>query len=112
MNIDILTTDTFDRDFRRLAKRHHSLPDDLRGFVADLRAQKIVGTELSPSVYKYRMAIKSKGRGKSGGARVITYEVLLEKTDRVIYLLTLYDKTDRSTITPGEIATLRQRARL
>ncbi len=105
MNIEILTTQDFDRDFRRLAKRHRSLPDDLRGFIDDLRKQKIVGVELSPSVFKYRMAIRSKGQGKSGGARIISYEVLLKEIEKVVYLLAIYDKSDRENISNSEIKT-------
>lgn len=103
MNIEILTTKEFDRDFRRLAKRHRSLPDDLRGFVDDLRMQKIAGVELSPSIFKYRMAIKSKGQGKSGGARIISYEILLQEKGKTIYLLAVYDKSDRENISDSEI---------
>lgn len=104
MNIKILTTKDFDRDFRRLEKRYRSLPDDLRGFIDDLRNQKIVGVELSPTVFKYRMAIKSKGRGKSGGARIISCEILLKEIEKVVYLLAVYDKSDRENISDTEIS--------
>ena len=109
MAAEILTTEDFDRDFRRLAKRHRSLPQDLRGFITDLAENRVRGAELSPQVYKYRMGIKSKGGGKSGGARIISYEVILEQTDKTIYLLTIYDKTDRSSISASEIKDLRKR---
>ncbi|MCM1532134.1 MAG: type II toxin-antitoxin system RelE/ParE family toxin [Bacteroides sp.] len=112
MNIDILTTEDFDRDFRRLAKRHRSLPQDLKKFRNELLDQKISGIELSPSVFKYRMGISSKGGGKSGGARIISYEILVEKTEKNVYLLTIYDKSDRENIPAHEIADLRKRAGL
>ena len=56
------------------------------------------GTELSPGIRKIRMAIKSKGGGKSGGARVITYNVLTKELDGDVYLLEIYDKSDASTV--------------
>lgn len=42
------------------------------------------------------MAIKSKGKGKSGGARVITYNFITEEKDGNIVLLLIYDKEDAS----------------
>ena len=54
------------------------------------------------------MAITSKGKGKSGGARIITLTVLVSTTDTDLWLLTLYDKSERETITDSEIAELRR----
>ena len=51
-----------------------------------------------PGIRKIRMAIKSKGRGKSGGARVITYTVVVTENEGIIYLMDIYDKADYSTI--------------
>ena len=112
MNIDVQTTADFDRAFRRLAKRHRSLPQDLNQFVAGLRTQSISGTEIAPDVYKYRMGIRSKQSGKSGGARIITYEVVMAQRDKTITLLTIYDKSDQSSISQSEIDDLRHRAGL
>lgn len=44
------------------------------------------------------MAITSKGRGKSGGARVITYTVVTMETEGRVYLMNVYDKSDFSTV--------------
>ena len=46
------------------------------------------------------MAIGSKGKGKSGGARVIT---LLKVIDKVVYLAAIYDKSERASITDKEL---------
>ncbi len=56
------------------------------------------GTELSPGIRKVRLTIGSKGRGKSGGARVITFTYLVDEKDGVVILLLLYDKADASSI--------------
>ena len=56
------------------------------------------GTELSPGIRKVRLTISSKGRGKSGGARVITFTYLVNEKDGVVILLLLYDKADASSI--------------
>jgi mRNA-degrading endonuclease RelE of RelBE toxin-antitoxin system len=49
------------------------------------------------------MAIASKGKGKSGGARVITYIYIQEKT---VYLLSIYDKSDHTSISDAVIRDL------
>lgn len=54
--------------------------------------------ELSPGIRKIRMSITSKGKGKSGGARVITYTVVAAETEGSVYLMNIYDKSDFSTV--------------
>lgn len=56
------------------------------------------GVEIAPNVRKVRMAIGSKGRGKSGGARVITLNALVTEQDGTVYLLLVYDKADASNV--------------
>ena len=53
--------------------------------------------------FKIRMAISSKGKGKSGGARVITYFYI---NDETVYLLSIYDKSDNESISDNEIRDL------
>ena len=52
------------------------------------------------------MSIKSKGKGKSGGARVITYNITIAEDNIDITLLTIYDKSEKTTITDKEIKDL------
>lgn len=54
--------------------------------------------ELSPGIRKIRMVIASKGKGKSGGARVITYTIIATEMEGRIYLMNIYDKSDFSTV--------------
>ncbi len=98
MNFEIQTTNYFDAEAKRLAKRHRSFIDDLKDFQESLLANPYQGTELSPGIRKIRMAIGSKGRGKSGGARVITLTYLVNAQDGVVILLLIYDKADASNI--------------
>lgn len=98
MNFETLTIPHFDRAVKTLAKRHKSLKDDLKSLRESLEKNPFQGIELSPGIRKIRMAIASKGKGKSGGARVITYTVLASEVNGKIYLLDIYDKTDYSTI--------------
>lgn len=98
MNFEIQTTNYFDAEAKRLAKRHRSFIDDLKDFQESLLANPYQGTELSPGIRKIRMAIGSKGRGKSGGTRVITLTYLVNAQDGVVILLLIYDKADASNI--------------
>ena len=77
MNLEIIRSDYFTKEFKRLAKRYRSLIDDYEAFLDNLRLNPLQGDEIAPHVRKIRMAITSKGRGKSGGARVITFNALV-----------------------------------
>lgn len=98
MSFEIQTTSHFDNEAKRLAKRHRSFIDDLQDFQEELLKNPYQGTELSPGIRKIRLTINSKGRGKSGGARVITFTYLVDEKDGVVILLLLYDKADASSI--------------
>ena len=98
MSFEIQTTSYFDTEAKRLAKRHRSFIDDLEDFQKNRLKNPYQGTELSPGIRKIRLTIDSKGRGKSGGARVITFTYLVDEKDGVVILLLLYDKTDASSI--------------
>jgi len=112
MNVEIDTSADFDRDFHKLRKRHKSIVKDLQKFVEQLQKQSISGKEITAGVFKYRMAVTSKGKGKSGGVRIISCEILLCSELKNITLLSIYDKSDRSSITGSEIRDLLKRAGL
>lgn len=98
MIFDIVPTSRFERSFKALIKRHRSLGKDILGFTDSLRSNPFQGDELSPGIRKIRMVIASKGSGKSGGARVITYTVITAETTGEVFLLDIYDKSDYSTV--------------
>ena len=98
MSFRIVPTPTFAKSLKALAKRHKSIKEDMEKFRKSLEENPLQGTELIPGVRKIRMAIKSKSGGKSGGARVITYNVLATEQDGVVYLLEVYDKSEYSTV--------------
>lgn len=97
MNYSITTSSYFDVAAKKLAKKYPSFKDDLVNFGKSLLENPKQGTELALGIRKIRMAIKSKGKGKSGGARVITYNFITHEMDREIVLLLIYDKEDAST---------------
>lgn len=100
---EVVLTAFFKRRYKELAKRHRSLNTDVLALVASLEDQPVQGTAIGKDCYKIRLAISSKASGKSGGARVITYVRLLRGK---VYLLTIYDKTDRDTLTTKELLEL------
>ena len=46
------------------------------------------------------MPITAKGKGKSGGARVITHIKIIANT---VYLTSIYDKSEKSSISANEL---------
>ena len=80
---------------RPLLKRHRSLAKDLLKLEKELELRPNTGTGPGHGLYKVRLAIISKGKGKSGGGRVITF---LVTEDAEVYLLSIYDKSDHDTV--------------
>lgn len=108
MNCRITVTNGFLKELKRLAKKYRSIKEDVAQLGKSLKATPTQGADLGNGIRKVRMAIASKGKGKSGGARVITYTVLLAATETEIKLLTIYDKSEKSNITDAEIQELRK----
>ena len=104
--VDILYSAAFVRNMKRLAKKYKSFLSDLARFRKDLIENPAMGVDLGNGVRKIRMAVKSKGKGKSGGVRVITFNVIINETDAKITLLTVYDKSEQETISDKEIRIL------
>lgn len=104
--VNIFYSSEFRKEIKRLVKKYRSLPEDLIELRTRLMENPLEGADLGFGVRKVRMSIKSKGKGKSGGARVITYNITTEEENINITLLTIYDKSERSTITDKEIKEL------
>jgi hypothetical protein len=111
MSYQLRTIKTFDNELKQLSKRHHSLKADILQLGKELQENPLVGADLGHGVRKVRLAITSKGGGKSGGARVITHtDVVTETRDGVVYFLSIYDKSDQSTISDKRIKELLKEA--
>ena len=87
-------TEEFLRQAKRLAKRYHSLADDLDDLQQELIKNPNIGDSLGGGKRKIRLGVKSKGGGKRGGLRVITLNIVVETTDTCVNLLTIYDKKE------------------
>ena len=82
------------------------MANDYERLLNEIEGNPHLGTDLGGGLRKIRMAITSKGRGKSGGARVITFTVVVSVAEAEINLLYIYDKAERSSISKKEIAQL------
>ena len=98
MNYRIIPQKHFLKELKRLAKKYHSLKQDLQ-----LSSNPSAGIDLGCGIRKIRMAIGSKNKGKSHGARVITYTYTVNDTEGIINLIYIYDKEESESITDNEI---------
>jgi mRNA-degrading endonuclease RelE of RelBE toxin-antitoxin system len=100
MNYNVLPIPPFDRQLKRLSKKYPSLKQEFFELIENLEKNPEQGTSLGKNCYKIRLAISSKGKGKSGGARVITNFVIADET---VYLLSIYDKSEKENLTNKEL---------
>ena len=105
MSYSVITTDNFDREAKRLAKKYKSLKTDLMELFEELAINPQIGTHLGNNIYKIRLAIESKGKGKRGGARIIS---IVQAIDTNVFLFSIYNKGDKDTISDKEIQELLQ----
>lgn len=103
MNCRIELTEIFLRRMKMLAKRYKSLKQDLERLQAELRENPYMGADMGNRLHKVCLAIASKGKGKRGGARVITYTLSVQADEVEITLLTIYDKSDQESISDREL---------
>ena len=110
MSVSIITTDNFRREAKKLIKKYRSLRDELQQLSEELEENPKLGTLITENVYKIRLAVKSKGKGKSGGLRIITYvDVEIQEIDEdntIVYLLSIYDKSDYENISDKQLKSL------
>jgi len=108
MNYRVIITKNFEKQARRLTKKFPSLKKDLERLENLLINNQPLGTPIGKNAYKIRFAVKSKGKGKRGGMRIITYlelDLLIDELTNV-YLLTIYDKSETENITNSELLQL------
>lgn len=88
-----------------MSKKYPPLKDEYFSLIESLEQNPEQGTNLGNNCYKVRLSIASKNKGKSGGARVITNFVIADET---VYLLSIYDKSEKENLTEKEIKELLQ----
>ena len=114
MKVIIRITKNFKKEAKPLLKKYRSLSKDILGLEKELILKPMMGTPLGKNIFKIRLKVTSKGKGKSGGARVIslvetTLIGVVEQADQeeiTVNLLSIYDKSDVATITDLELKDL------
>ena len=102
MKNEIIPTNNFLKDYKKLKKKYKRLPDELKVLKKTLLNEPKIGIYLGNNTYKIRLANKDKNKGKSAGFRVITYIINKTENSVVINLITIYDKSDIKNI-PNKI---------
>ena len=100
MSFNVYTSGFFDRELKRLSKKYPSVKNDYKTLVDSLKEEPKQGQPLGKDCYKIRMAIASKGKGKSGGSRVITCVKIVASS---VFLLSIYNKGDKESILDKEL---------
>ncbi len=100
MSYKIVNTPEAAKEIKRLFKKYASLKDELIQLNNILQKNPFQGTPLGNNLFKIRLSIKSKGTGKRGGARIITFIRIIENE---VLILSIYDKADQANITMEEI---------
>lgn len=103
MSYKVDTIAPFRKEAKKLIKKYPSLKNELAELGSKLCTDPMTGTALGNNCYKIRLAIASKGKGKSGGARVITHFYVADNT---VFLLFIFDKSDQENISDSQIKAL------
>jgi mRNA-degrading endonuclease RelE of RelBE toxin-antitoxin system len=103
MSFNIEVSAKFNKQLKKLAKKFPSLKNEFKQFLESLEQNPKQGNSIGNDCFKIRLAIASKGKGKSGGARIITHLQIINNT---VYLLSIYDKSEQSSISDKEIKEL------
>lgn len=105
--------DEFAHRAKALAKKYKSFEADYTAFLDSMEKNPYQGTSLGRGVYKTRMAITSKGKGKSGGARVLTYNLAESDCgDIIVTLLSIFDKNEMDNVSDSYTSDLVRQAKL
>ncbi|GAB5465716.1 MAG: hypothetical protein Kapaf2KO_11520 [Candidatus Kapaibacteriales bacterium] len=103
MNYKVKTIIVFERQAKKLIKKYPSLKYEIKDLVHVLKSSPQLGTSLGNNCYKIRIAIKSKGKGKSGGGRIIS-NILVDENE--VYLLSIYDQANKDDLSVNELKEL------
>lgn len=103
MSYNVKSIEVFERQSKRLIKKFASLKSELLQLVAELKKNPKRGTPIGKNCFKVRLSVASKGKGKSGGVRIITNFVI---TDKTVYMLSIYDRSEKENLSDKELVEL------
>jgi len=103
MKYNVETIPNFEKEAKRLLKKYPSLKEEIIDLISELEDNPMLGADLGNNVRKIRLAIASKGKGKRGGARVLSF-IRIEQDS--VFLFSIYDKGEQSSISENRIKEL------
>lgn len=103
MSYSIQLSDNFKKEAKKLNRKYPSLKNELAALFEELQENPTLGTALGNDIYKIRIAISSKGKGKRAGGRVMTF---VKVSDTSVLLFSIYSKGTKDTISDKEIEEL------
>jgi len=103
MSYNVELSANFKKEAKKLSKKYPSLKTELTRLFTELEENPTIGTPLGNDIYKIRLAIASKSKGKSGGARVMSF---VKITDTTVLLFSIFSKGDKDSISDKEIQDL------
>lgn len=103
MSYSIELTDNFKKEAKRLTKKYPSLKIELAELFTELEENPTTGTPLGNDIYKIRLSIASKNKGKSGGARILSF---VKVTLTTVLLFSIYNKGEVDSLSENEIKEL------
>jgi len=103
MSYNVQLSPNFKKEAKKLVKRYASLKSELAALFSDLESNPTLGTSMGDNIYKIRLAVASKGKGKSGGARIMSF---VKVTNTTVLLFSIYNKGDKNSISDNEIEEL------
>ena len=110
MSFEIYISNSFRKQARRLIRKYPSLKSELHDLEGLLSKKHDYGTPLGKGCFKIRLGVRSKGRGKSGGVRVITWLLIridkLSNKSTLINLISIFDKSEFETISDKDLGEL------
>ena len=103
MSYNIELSANFKKEAKRLTKKYPSLKIELAELFTELEENPTTGTPLGNDIYKILLAIASKNKGKSGGARVLSF---VKVTQTTVLLFSIYNKGEVDSLTDKQIKEL------
>jgi hypothetical protein len=98
MNYNVIISENFKKEFKPLFKKYPSLKSDLQNLLDNIEKELILATDLGGGFRKIRINIKSKGKGSSGGGRIITHETIIAVKDTNLVFGSIYNKSEFDSI--------------
>ena len=103
MSYSVKLSPNFEKKAKKLSRKYPSLKSELKALFEELEKNPTLGVPLGNDMYKIRLAIASKNKGKSGGARILSFIKIMQSA---VLLFAIYSKGEEDTLTDKQIKEL------